>query len=72
MSVSEAGIILEADVINEISDNRLLKYRVYGIEVNTGVKVVKIVADSGYYVTNEVRVLMSEDRAVVVPRGNDI
>ena len=72
LSVSEAGIILEADVTNEISDNHLLKDRVYGIEVNTGVKVEKIVADSGFYETNEVRALMNEDRAVVVPRGNDI
>jgi transposase len=72
LSVSEAGIILETDVTNEISDNHLLKDRVNGIEVNTGVKVDKIVADSGFYETNEVRELMNEDRAVVVPRGNDI
>jgi len=72
LSVSEAGVILEADVTNEISDNHLLKDRVHGIEANTKVKVEKIVADSGFYETNGVRELMSEDRAVVVPSGNEI
>lgn len=72
MSVSEAGIILEAGVTNAVSDNHLLKERVSGIEENIGVKVETIVADSGFFETNEVRELMNEGREIVVPKGSDV
>jgi hypothetical protein len=72
LSVSGAGIIIEADVTNEVSDNHLLKERVSGIEENTGIKVEKISADSGFFETNEIKELMSAGREVVVPKGSDV
>jgi hypothetical protein len=72
LSVSGAGIIIEADVTNEVSDNHLLKERVSGIEENTGIKVEKLSADSGFFETNKIKELMSAGREVVVPKGSDV
>lgn len=72
ISVSEEGVIIEGDVVNEERDNKQLKERISGVEGNTGKRVEKAVADSGYYEIKELKGLMEEGYEVVVPSPKEV
>lgn len=72
ISVSEEGIILEGDAVNEERDNKQLKERIKGVEENTGERVKEVVGDSGYHEMNQLKGLIEEGYEVIVPNPRDI
>ena len=73
LSVDRNGMILEADVVNKVSnDGELLKERVNGAEENLKKGVEKVVSDSGFYETKAIKELMGEGKEVIVKKPFDV
>lgn len=72
LSVDKNGIILESDVETIGAESgEMLKKRILSAEKNTGKKVKKVVADTGYYETNAVKELMESGKSCIVPKRQE-